>query len=76
MDDSTHNKDPRELGTPGYNREGTSDFRISRQTDGSWEVEYSLGKHRRIYQSLIDATEGALAAAASDDGPYSIRITR
>ena len=76
MGNDVHNEEPNEANALAYSRDGTSDFWISRQTDGCWEMEHSLGNHKRIYQSLIDATEGALDAAATNPGPYSIRITR
>jgi hypothetical protein len=76
MDNDTHGKGSCQVDAVENNRAGESEFRISKQTDGRWQVEYSKGKHNRVYPSLIDATEGVLAAASINSGPYSISITR
>ena len=54
----------------------TSYFLIARRTDGRWEVEYSKGKHKRIYDRLIDATAGAVEGVTKESGACRIRVQR
>ena len=61
---------------PGETSILTSYFLIARRTDGRWEVEYSKGKHRRIYDRLIDATAGAVEGVTKESGACRIRVQR
>jgi hypothetical protein len=68
--------DTGEATAPGCCLSERSDYRIVQRVDGSWEVEYSKGEHKRIYDSLIDAAAEALTAAAMNPCPCSIRVIR
>jgi len=76
MDEEVCEKDRREISAFPLDDQRAREFCIARRADGRWEVEYSKGKHKRIYDSLIDATAGAMDMAAAGSGPYSIRIAR
>ena len=74
-----HDATERILGeNPSVGLEATqlSDFHIVKRVDGRWEVAFSRGKHKRIYERLIDASAGAVEAAESDPGPWQIRVER
>ena len=51
-------------------------FHIVQRLDGRWEVEYSNGKHKRIYDRLIDASASAVDGATRESGPCQIRVQR
>jgi hypothetical protein len=76
MDDDAPDKNPHGASALPPNELRARYFDIAKRTDGRWEVGYSAGKHKRIYESLIDATAGAMEMAATDSSPYSIRIRR
>jgi len=76
MNSDAAREDLGEILAPPSDDKATRDFHIARRTDGRWEVECSKARHKRIYDSLIDAAAGAMEMAAADSGPYSIRIGR
>ncbi len=69
-------KFPGEVDSQGAVKRETSYFHIAQRTDGRWEVEYSKGKHKRIYDRLIDATAGAVEGVTKESGPCRIRVQR
>lgn len=54
----------------------TCHFHITQRSDERWQVEYSRGKHKRIFDRLIDATAGAINIAAADEVPFHILVER
>jgi len=64
--------------TPSLTHDDTklNDFHIVGRVDGRWEVAFSGGKHKRIYERLIDAAAGAVEFGESNPGPWQIRIER
>ncbi len=67
----------RDGAAPSINEEEEASlFLIGHRADGRWEVEYSRGKHKRIYDRLIDASAGAVDEATRESGPCRIRVQR